>query len=85
MQVVHSGETNDPMLVACIRNIWLEASIYDINIKSEHITGKNNVVADALSRLPSENPVDPALIKKIANEYIWEQVHSHYFNLNLNL
>ena len=33
VQVVHSGKTKDPMLAACIRNIWLEASTYDITIK----------------------------------------------------
>ena len=44
VQVVHSGKTKDPMLAACIRNIWLEASIHDITIKIEHIKGKNNVI-----------------------------------------
>ena len=85
VQVVQSGKTKDSMLAACIRNIWLEASIHDITIKIDHIKGKNNVVADALSRLYSDKPVDCVLLEKIANEYIWEQVHSHYFNLNLNL
>ena len=58
VQVVQPGKTKDPMLAACIRNIWLEASMYDITIKIEHIKGKSNVVADAFSRLYSENPVD---------------------------
>ena len=85
VQVVHSGKTKDPMLAACVRNIWLEASIHDITIKIEHIKGKNNVIADALSRLYSDNPVDFVLINEIAKEYTWEQVRSHHFNLNLNL
>ena len=58
VQVVQPGKTKDPMLAACIRNIWLEASMYDITIKIEHIKGKSNVAADAFSRLYSENPVD---------------------------
>ena len=78
-------EDQNPMLAACIRNIRLEASIHDITTTIEHIKGKNNVIADALSRLYSENSVESALINGIANEYIWEQVHSHHFNLNLNL
>ena len=72
MQVVHSGETNDPMLVACIRNIWLEASIYDINIKSEHITGKNNVVADALGVNVGKNLGRKSRFKKVSFQVLPE-------------
>jgi hypothetical protein len=41
------------ILQAVARNIWPLPTTWDINFKVEHITGKDNVVADLLSTLAS--------------------------------
>ena len=51
IDVLTSGRTKDSVLALCARNIWLIAAIFNISIHIEHIPGKNNVVADILSRL----------------------------------
>ena len=50
VQVLASGKTKDPFLAACARNVWYECALMDIMIKYEHVMGKNNRVADLLSR-----------------------------------
>ena len=50
VQVVDSGRTRDPLLTACIRNIWLLAPKWDMDFKEIHIPGKNNLQSDTLSR-----------------------------------
>ena len=51
VQVVTSGKTRDPILGACIRNIWLLSAVLDMDLRIQHIRGKKNIVADLLSRL----------------------------------
>ena len=50
VQVLQSGCTRDPYLVACARNVWLLVAKYDIKITYVHISGKKNRTADLLSR-----------------------------------
>ena len=51
VQVVTTGKTKDAILGACIRNIWLLSAVLDIDLRIQHIRGKQNIVADLLSRL----------------------------------
>ena len=50
VDVLTSGKTKHSTLALCACNIWLLSAIYNISIHIEHIPGKNNVVADLLSR-----------------------------------
>ena len=50
ISVLNNGRTNDRTLTAIARNIQMIAAIKDINLNVVHILGKNNTVADLLSR-----------------------------------
>ena len=85
VQVVTTGKTRDAVLGACIRNIWILASVLDIDIKTKHIIGKKNVIADLLSRLFSNKPVDPSLLYQLQEHHIWDKVPYTCFKLDLDL
>ena len=50
VSVLATGATKDLTLAAMARNITMEVAKLDINLRSVHIAGKINVVADCLSR-----------------------------------
>ena len=83
VQVVATNKTKDPCLAACIRNIWLISAHYDITIQIQHISGKENVEADLLSRIYSDKQVDTQLLHNLQQNYIWDTVPIQYFSLDL--
>ena len=57
VQVLGSGHTRDLTLAAIARNIQLQVATWDINLQVIHIPGKDNQIADLLSRWNlTENP-----------------------------
>ena len=50
VSVLNSGKTRDLTLAAIARNIFMETAQADIMLKTVHIMGKVNEVADSLSR-----------------------------------
>ena len=50
VSVLNSGRTRDMILAAISRNIAMESDMADINLHVIHILGKQNVIADSLSR-----------------------------------
>ena len=38
----------DSILMACVRNVWLLAAVYNIDLKVKHIQGVSNVYVDIL-------------------------------------
>ena len=50
VKVLNAGKARDPYLGACARNVWYIAALADIDLQYVHVLGKNNVVADLLSR-----------------------------------
>ena len=50
VSVINTGKTKDVVLAAIARNIATEVALSDINLRLIHILGKNNIVADSLSR-----------------------------------
>ena len=50
VSVINTGKTKDVVLGAIACNIAMEVALADINLKLLHILGKNNIVADSLSR-----------------------------------
>ena len=47
--VCNTGKTRDTFLNICLQRIWHLTSKYNIDLRLSHISGKSNVVADALS------------------------------------
>ena len=48
--VLNNGKTRDPFLVTCASIIWYCIAQNDISLSYTHVLGKNNQVADLLSR-----------------------------------
>ena len=50
VKVLKAGKARDPFLATCARNVWYLSALADIDLQYEHILGRNNTVADLLSR-----------------------------------
>ena len=85
VQVVETGKTRDPFLAVSIQNIWLITASLDIQLNINHIPGVHNVIADTLSRIYSDKPANSELLSILQDNFIWEHIPSHYFDLNLQL
>ena len=48
--VLNSGKTRDLNLAAIAHNIFMEAAHFDVFLKTVHIMGIHNDIADSLSR-----------------------------------
>ena len=81
VQVVGSGKTRDKFLALCIRNIWLLAAYHDIDLEVKHIVGKNNVVADALSRNYSDKPIRQEILQCLSH-FFGDEVPLQAFDLD---
>ena len=73
------------MLALCLRNIWLISATYDITVNIDHIRGKANNIADLLSRIYSDKPVDQSLFKDLQSSYIWKKIPIQFFNLDISI
>ena len=50
VKVINSGRTKDKFLGSCIRELWLEVSKYNFQLRAVHLPGEENRVPDWLSR-----------------------------------
>ena len=50
VKVLKAGKARDPFSATCARNVWYLSALADIDLQYEHILGRNNTVADLLSR-----------------------------------
>ena len=85
VQVVQTGRTRDDMLALCLRNIWLISATYDITVTIDHIRGKANNIADLLSRIYSDKPVDQSLLRDLQSSHIWRKIPMQFFNLDISI
>ena len=51
VEVLKTAKTKDPFLATCARNVWLITAIFNIEIVVIHVPGKDNPIADLVSRL----------------------------------
>ena len=77
VQVLNSSKTKDQFLGSCLREIWLEVSKCGFEMRSVHLPGVENRVADWLSRWDKHKKYQDYF-----NEYIREDVDS-YVDLKL--
>ena len=84
VQVLTSGKTRDPFLGACARNVWFEAALLDVELQYVHVMGKDNKVADLLSRW-NNTQSDFASLKQFVASPIWAKVNHKYLELHNNL
>ena len=84
VDILTSGKTKDSVLALCARNIWLIAAIFNISIHIEHIPGKNNVVADLLSRFKFDTASWQSLHQHVPN-FMWIHTHIDLTKLNHDL
>ena len=70
VQVFTTGKARDQVLATCARNIWLIAGLNNIQFQFSHIPGKNNILADLLSRWQMiPNGTDK--LDSLISNYIW--------------
>lgn len=51
VEVFHNGRGKNKVLLECARHLWMVQAILNIQISYEHIAGRDNSIADSLSRL----------------------------------
>ena len=79
--VLTTGKTKDSILAAIARNILMEISQFDINLKTVHIKGKCNQVADSLSRWFLDRNCQKIVYEAISNP-IWSHVPIERLNID---
>ena len=84
VHVLGSGRTRDLTLAAIARNIQLQLATWDINLQVIHIPGKDNQIADLLSRW---NLVDNSQAKLLAllPHHQWVAVQKHHLNIDWSI
>ena len=84
MAVVEVFKTKDVMLATCARNIWMLKALFNISIHIEYIPGKQNVVADLLSRFKFDQS-SWDLLKIHVSDPVWIPTHADLMCLNYNI
>ena len=84
VHVLSTGNTRDPVLGACARNIWLLTAMYNVSIDFTHIAGVQNSVADLLSRWKYNSTSLQKLYAFIPNP-IWMNTHIDLTLLNFDI
>ena len=82
VEVLTSGKTKDNILATCARNVWLLCAIFNISIHIEHIPGKQNVIADLLSRYKFDTKSWNVLTTHVPNA-VWTPTHIDLTCLNV--
>ena len=81
VSVLKHSRTKDAFLATCARNIWLLAAWYDLEVDYVHIMGKNNTIADLLSRW-KHTPNDILKLHSHIPDPLWLNVPSDFLNLD---
>ena len=81
VQVLGLGRTRDLTLAAIARNIQLQMATWDINLQVVHIPGKENQIADLLSRWNlTKDPQDR--LSTLLPHHEWVTVHEDHLQID---
>ena len=84
VQVLNSGRTRDLTLVAIARNIQMQLATWDINLQVNHIAGKDNQIADLLSRWNlTEDP--QVKLQKCLPQHQWVETHNNHLHIDWSI
>ena len=82
VEVLKSGKTKDPFLATCARNIGSLLPCLILNLLFVHVPGRNNDIADLLSRwIVTSNPEQK--LRQYLPNFIWINTHIDLTQLNL--
>ena len=81
VQVLQEGKARDPLLTTIARNIWILTSVFNIQLSVSHIAGKNNAIADLLSRWWVTDNRDQKL-SGLLHDWKWIPTHIDLLKLN---
>ena len=84
VSVLNTGKSKDLDLCAIARNIFMYVARNDINLIVIHVLGKNNTIADLLSRWKSSEN-DFALLKQYIDTPVWFNIPDEYLKLDLSI
>ena len=73
VKVLSHGRARDLFLAACARNAWYIAADADVDVCYVHVMGKNNQVADLLSRW-SNSSMDHSRLHEYVESPVWINV-----------
>ena len=73
VHVLSAGRTRDPFLGACAQNVWFLIAQHDVEMSYVHVLGKNNQVADLLSRWSGDSACFQKLSQYVKNP-VWVPV-----------
>ena len=74
VKVLNAGKARDPFFGTCVCNVWYISALADVGVQYAHILGRDNSVADLLSRWQfSEQNV--AQLQQFIQNPIWLPVN----------
>ena len=76
VSILNTGRSSDKLLCTLARNILFLCACNDIHLTVIHVLGKNNIIADTLSRW-FENNMAPIILKKHLIDPCWINVNSN--------
>ena len=80
IKLKHS-KTKDAFLAACARSIWLVAALSDLEMDYVHIRGKENVIADLLSRW-KVTPKNVLKLRSHIPDPLWLKIPHEFLELD---
>ena len=84
VKVLNAGKARGPFLGTCARNIWYISALADVDLQYEHILGRDNTVADLLSRWQFSEQNVRQLEQFIENP-VWLPVNVTMLEVDYNL
>ena len=84
VSVLNTGRTRDNILAAISRNILMETAHQDICLRTVHIRGQDNQIADTLSRWYIASGFQSRLVHLLPN-HVWVRVPSEALEINWDI